>query len=259
MKTIGILGDGAMAKAIIHLLKYNKVPYHICSRSKGNIEDISQYNIVFICISSEAVNNYLNLLQNVQILISCAKGVLLKNDPFISRIFTPEQFCVLSGPNFSTEIVSSKQTITTIASKNSTNLKYIAKILSTPFFQIEETDNVLGTEMCGILKNAIAIIMGYVAAGTESWNEKSLVFTRVFQESITVMKYFEIDETILNKSCGIGDLFLTCSSSNSRNYKFGFDLYHKQQKDGQTVEGVRTLEFLHSLNLELPFLKKLFS
>lgn len=248
-----------MAKAIIHLLECNKVPYNICSRSEGNIEDISKFKTVFICISSEAVINYIDLLKSAQILVSCTKGILSKDTPFISRLFTPEQFCVLSGPNFSTEIVTSKQTVTTIAAKNTENLRYLCGILSTPFFQIEETDNVLGTEMCGILKNAIAIIMGYTAAGTESWNEKSLMFTRVFQESITVMKHFGIDETILHKSCGIGDLFLTCSSTNSRNYKFGFDLRHKKYTNGQTVEGVRALEFLQTLNLELPFLKKLFA
>ena len=253
---VAIFGDGAISQAISHLLKFNGVNFEICSRKKGNVENIANFDVVFLCIASEAIASYTSFLTNAKIVVSCAKGVYSKSQPFISKLFNKDQFCVLSGPNFASEIVQSQQTLTTVASQNQENLEIIKKLLTTPFFEVETTQNVVGVELCGILKNAIAIIMGYYGAKTSLWNEKSMILTKVFHESIAVMKSFGIDGEILEKSCGIGDIFLTCSSTNSRNYKFGFNLYNGTQKTDETVEGIRSLQFLEGLNLHLKFLKK---
>jgi glycerol-3-phosphate dehydrogenase (NAD(P)+) len=255
---IGILGGGAMANAISHLLSFNKIEHEIYSRTKQNIEQISNCEIVFICISSEAISAYITLFSKAKIVISCAKGIYTKAQPFISQSFFARQFCVLSGPNFASEILESQNTLTTIASQNSENFLQIQKFLTTPFFQIETTQNVLGVEICGILKNAIAIIMGFYGAKTNSWNEKSFILTKVFQEAVQILNHFEIDAQILNQSCGIGDLFLTCSTPSSRNYKFGFQAYSGNANTKETVEGIRSFEFLDSLDLNLQFLKKPF-
>jgi glycerol-3-phosphate dehydrogenase (NAD(P)+) len=252
---IGILGDGLMAQAISHLLHKNGVEFQVFSRKKGNVEEISKVQIAFLCVPSSAVECYTIYLKPVQVVVSCAKGVATKEQPFISGFFESSQFCVISGPNFAGEIMDSHKTITTVASKNSENLNIIEKILSSSVFEFERTSEVLGVEICGIVKNVIAIMMGYASIKMPSWNEKSLILTKMFQEISQILEYFSCNQEVLNFSCGIGDIFLTCSSVNSRNYQFGVNLAMVVNGKSQVVEGLRSIAFIEDLPLRMPYLK----
>lgn len=257
---IGILGDGLMAQAITHLLNQNNIKCTIHSRKNNNIEQISNTEIIFICIPSGIIQEYIKLLQNIPIVVSCAKGIITQDSTtntkyFISQLFDESKFAVLSGPNFAKEIIENNKTITSLASKNNQILETVSKILGSSSFEIEKTNEVIGVEICGIIKNIIAIVMGYANVKMPSWNEKSLFLTKMFQETHQVLQYFNCDINVLNLSSGIGDIFLTCSSENSRNYKFGCALANNQKLENQTVEGVRSLEFINTLPLDLPYLQ----
>jgi glycerol-3-phosphate dehydrogenase (NAD(P)+) len=252
---IGILGGGAMSNAIFHILSRNGISCEVFSRKNGNISQIKKCELMFICIPSVSVVEYTDLLCEVPIVVSCSKGLSGNDDFFISKLFNSSQFCVLAGPNFANEILANARTITTVASKNLANIKAIASMLRNDVFEVEESSEVLGVEICGIVKNAMAIIMGYNSVKTNFWNEKSIVLTKCFGELSQILEYFGCDKSILQLSCGIGDIFLTCSTTNSRNFKFGANFANGIEDCTQTVEGLRSFEFIRKLPIEIPILK----
>jgi len=252
---VGILGGGSMASAILHILTRNGINSENFSRKLGNISQISKCDIVFLCIPSGAIVEYIEYLENIPTIVSCAKGLSGNDDFFISKLFKQEQFCILAGPNFANEILSNAGTITTIASKNLENIKAIVSILQNDCFKVEESNEVVGVEICGIVKNAMAIIMGYNSIKTHYWNEKSMILTKCFQELSKILAYFGCDKSILQLSCGIGDIFLTCSTVNSRNFKFGANFANGIKNSSETVEGIRSFEFINKLPIEIPTLK----
>lgn len=251
---IGILGDGAMATAIQHILKHNQIEPQVFSRKNGNIDHLQSVDYLFLCLPSSVIAEYVTEIKEEQTVISCAKGIAKNDKPFISSLFD-KRYCVLSGPNFADEIVGSHKTITTLASRDTEILQKASSMLSSPLFEIEQTNEVIGVEICGIVKNVIAIMMGYASVQMRSWNEKSLIMTKAFQEVGQILQHFGCNKSILELSCGIGDIFLTCSSANSRNYRFGISLAEDKKIDGITVEGLRSVEFIESIPLPLPYLK----
>ena len=252
---VGILGDGAMAHAISHILSQNGFEAETFSRKLGNVLQISKYDVAFLCIPSGIIVEYLEHLAKIPTVVSCSKGLSGREDFFISKLFDESQFCVLAGPNFANEILENAKTITTVASKNLQTFKIVASMLGNRSFEIEESDEVVGVEICGIVKNAMAIIMGYNSIKTNFWNEKSIVLTKCFQELSQVLEYFGCDKSILQLSCGIGDIFLTCSTTNSRNFKFGANFANGIKNSSETVEGIRSFEFIKKLPIEIPMLK----
>ncbi len=252
---VGILGDGSMAMAIAHLLNVNGHSSTIFSRKKGNITEALNIDAIFLCVPSSAVSDYAEFLQSMQLVVSCAKGIANANEPFISSFFDEKKFCTLSGPNFADEILNNNRTTTTLASKNNEALQVISSLIASQNFEIEKTNEVIGVEICGIVKNVIAIMMGYASVKMPSWNEKSLLLTKMFQEVGIILDYFKCNKSVLELSCGIGDIFLTCSSVNSRNYRFGVALAEEEKLENTTVEGLRSVEFIKHLPLNLPYLK----
>ncbi len=256
---IGILGDGAMSNAISHILLKNRHNFEVFSRKHNNITQIGQCDIAFLCIPSGIISEYLDLLQGISVIVSCSKGLSGSEDFFISKLFNESQFCVLAGPNFANEILINAQTITTVASRNIKNLEIITTILQNDHLEIERTNEVVGVEICGIVKNAIAIIMGYESVKTNFWNEKSLILTKCFQELAKILEHFGCRASsgvpVLELSCGIGDIYLTCSTVSSRNFKFGVNFANGLIEKSGTIEGIRSLQFIHALKIEVPILK----
>ena len=84
---------------------------------------------------------------------------------------------------------------------------------------------------------------------------KLIVLTKCFGELSQILEYFGCDKSVLELSCGIGDIFLTCSTTNSRNFKFGANFANGIEDFTQTVEGLRSFEFIRKLPIEIPILK----
>ena len=105
---------------------------------------------------------------------------------------------------------------------------------------LSDSDDVVGVQMCGVGKNAVALICGYnfVASGGE--NERALIFTRAWNEVAAVgQKMGAKIETFLDL-CGIGDLFLSATSETSRNFAGGMAIARGEEVIG-TVEGISAL------------------
>lgn len=177
--------------------------------------------------------------------IICTKGIEEKTNKFMSEVLMEElpectKIGVLSGPQFAAEVASGVPTGSTLAGKSAV-IKAGKKIFGTMY--LEESGDIMGTEVSGVGKNAVALISGFTSIKSAGENEKALIFTRAWNEVVN----FGVANGAKVKSflglCGIGDLFLSATSKTSRNYSAGVAIANKQEVIG-TVEGISALNGL---------------
>ena len=196
---------------------------------------------------------------NNQPIIICTKGAESTTGNFMSEIMTNElpaavDFGVLSGPQFAAEVARGVPTGSTLAG-TSRAINAGREILNKLY--LNPSDDIIGTEMCGVGKNAVALICGYnsVAAGGE--NERAMIFTRAWGEVMELGLRCGAKMRTFLDLCGIGDLFLSATSATSRNYAGGMAIARGEKPAG-TVEGIFALAGLlrraKSMGVETPVL-----
>lgn len=219
---------------------------------------VTDKDIVFIAVPGLA---FRETLKNIapfisgQSIVSLTKG--MEKDTFammsdiIKDVLPEVNFGVMSGPNLAIEIMKNMPSATVIASKSEPLRHAVQAALHSAFFRVFASDDIRGVELGGALKNIYAIAMGMAAAYDVGENTKAMILTRALAE----MSRFGVEEganplTFLGLS-GVGDLYATCSSELSRNYRIGNMLGRGMSIDaavkklGQTAEGVNTIQQVH--------------
>ena len=160
---------------------------------------------------------------NKQPIIVCTKGAELSTGCFMSEIIKEElpeceDLAVLSGPQFAAEVATGVPTGSTLAgnAKAIEAGKDILKLL-----YLTPTDDIIGTEMCGVGKNAVALICGYNSVACQGENDRAMIFTRAWNEVVDLGIACGAKERTFLGLCGIGDLFLSATSATSRNFAGG--------------------------------------
>jgi glycerol-3-phosphate dehydrogenase (NAD(P)+) len=158
-------------------------------------------------------------------LILCAKGIEAGTQYLMCEIaqeVRPDNpVAILSGPTFAHEVAAGKPTAITLATKNEALGKSLLRQIAAPHFRPYWTDDVIGAEIGGAVKNVLAIGCGVVDGAGLGLNARAALIARGFAE----MQRFGLakggkPETLAGLS-GLGDLVLTCSSENSRNFSLG--------------------------------------
>lgn len=179
-----------------------------------------------------------------QPVIICAKGAESATGDFMSEVLRqalPEctDFGVLSGPQFAAEAARGIPTGSTLAG---TPRARAAGRTALNQLYLTETDDVIGTELCGVGKNAVALICGYNSVKTGE-NERAMMFTRAWGEVVDMGLAMGADVRTFLDLCGIGDLFLSAASATSRNFSAGMAIARGDAPSG-TVEGIFALSGL---------------
>lgn len=174
-------------------------------------------------------------------LVCVAKGIdpktLHLHSQIAARIAPTSPFCALTGPSFAREVLSGQPTALVAASTDAAFAQDVQATFSGPRLRVYESDDVSGAELAGALKNVIAIAAGMVAGLKCGENTRAALITRGLAEvSRLVVASGGRAETVAGLA-GLGDLVLTCSSNQSRNYQFG----------RLVAEGKEAPEVLHSL------------
>lgn len=219
---------------------------------------VKDKDIIFLAVPSSA---FRETLQNIkpfisgQSIVSLTKGMEKDTFAMMSDIIKDElpevNFGVLSGPNLAVEIMKNMPSATVIASESEPLRHAVQAALHSAFFRVFASDDIRGVELGGALKNIYAIAMGMAAAYDVGENTKAMLLTRALAE----MSRFGLEEganplTFLGLS-GVGDLYATCSSELSRNFRIGSMLGRGMSIDaavkklGQTAEGVNTIQQVH--------------
>ncbi len=159
----------------------------------------------------------------------------------------------LSGPNLAVEIMEGQPTATVVGSKYDEVIEAGKRVLSSRYFQVFGTYEMLGAELAGALKNIIAIGSGILGGLGLGKNIQALLITRGLMEMIYFGNALGTTPKPFVGTAGIGDLVCTATSMNSRNYTFGYRLGRGETKAEiqetmpETAEGVRTLKIAKHL------------
>lgn len=198
---------------------------------------------------------------NGQPVIICTKGAENTTGQFMSEILNTEipecvDFGVLSGPQFAAEVALGVPTGSTLAG---TNNAIVAGQGTLNKLYIEVSDDIIGTQVCGVGKNAVALICGYNSVKCAE-NERALIFTRAWNEVMAIGMAMGGQMRTFLGLCGIGDLFLSATSATSRNFAGGVAIAQGNQPQG-TVEGIYALGGLiaraKDLGIDVPVLTEM--
>ena len=198
-------------------------------------------------------------------LILCSKGIEKKTNCLMSEIsedfFPKVETMVLSGPNFANEVALGLPTAYVLSGKNKSKIKQIGALISNKTFRPYFNTDIIGTQLGGAVKNIIAIACGIVVGKKLGENARSSILTRGLQEIIYLGKKMGARKETFFGLSGIGDLNLSCSSINSRNFNFGFKLgeginISKLKREIFLVEGLHSCNAVNELaekfNIDMP-------
>lgn len=192
----------------------------------------------------------------------------------IKRHFSASKFCFnlvsLIGPSFATEVIKQRPTAVNVVSADTATAERVAKVLATDFFFTKVIDDEIGAQVLSALKNFLAIIVGMWDAAFNSTNTHAMILTLGIEEIRKMGNFFCINPKTILDFCGIGDIILTCSSKESRNFTFGTHLYQSnslqdtlEKHNATTVEGYNLWKIIANLiqqnQLDLPLFQSLVS
>ena len=256
MEKVGIIGAGSLGTALAQIVSQNvdevclylrreelantinetgiNNEYYPNTKLEENIiatndyNDLKDCNIIFLSIPSSAFRSTLSEIKECinedTILVTTAKGIeypSLKTMGKIIEEYFDSDYVALSGPNFASEMILNLATVSNIASRNNENALRVKEVLSTDHFKVKIIPDVIGLEICGIIKNINAIANGICEGMNINENARYGVLTKGFEETKKIIESIGGDESTAGEYCGFGDLVLTSTSSESRNHTLG--------------------------------------
>lgn len=178
-------------------------------------------------------------------LVACCKGVDLRLGlgpvGVIRSVLPGTTGAILTGPSFAADIARGLPTALTLACADDAEGLRLQHDLSTAVLRLYRTTDVVGAELGGALKNVIAIAAGIVIGAGLGDSARAALMTRGFAEMVRFAESRGARGETLTGLSGFGDLVLTCTSPQSRNFRHGLALGSGQPVDqAATVEGVAT-------------------
>ncbi len=185
---------------------------------------------------------------------SIRKEDLLTMTQVIEKVTPVSKTGCLAGPNLAREIAEGKPAATVVASNSQEVLDIGQQLLRTSNFQVLWSDDVYGVELCGVIKNIMAIASGALSGFELGENAKALLVNRSMVEMIHIGTHMGAGLKAFLGVAGIGDLMATCNSPKSRNFTVGYRLAkgespkHIFESMEETAEGVNTTKLIYHLS-----------
>ena len=215
------------------------------------------------------LKNYVN--SSSRILIA-TKGIENNTNNFcheiLESIIPSNNISVLSGPTFAIDLANNVPSGLTLACKDNNDFSFIKDILESGTLKLEESNDLIGTVVCGSIKNVMAIIAGMLDGLNTTETTKALFYVKATNEIKKLIFELGGSENTVYSLCGIGDLILTCTSTKSRNFTLGNKLITNSWEEvleyikHTTVEGYHTLisvyQIMKEKNIDLPLVSLLY-
>lgn len=209
---------------------------------------------------AQNVKNVLDELGEKPLIVSATKGIEPGTKKLITDILSEEiypndtdKIVAISGPSHAENVAQKDLTAITCASTSLDNAKKIQDIFSNNYMRLYTSNDVIGVEVGGAVKNVIAIATGILAGKGYGDDAKAALMTRGLAEITRLGVAFGGQALTFSGLSGIGDLIVTCTSTNSRNWRAGRwigqgkDLDYVLENMGQVVEGATTVKALHEI------------
>jgi glycerol-3-phosphate dehydrogenase (NAD(P)+) len=177
--------------------------------------------------------------------VLCAKGIERDTGRLLSSVaeesLPGNPVAALSGPSFATDVAAGLPTAVVVAARHGDLAADLAEKLSAPYFRCYSSDDLVGVEIGGALKNVLAIAAGAVIGSGFGASAQAAMVTRGFVELRRIAAAFGAQPETLMGLSGLGDLMLTCGSGQSRNFAYGLALGRGEDLAGRPLaEGVAT-------------------
>jgi glycerol-3-phosphate dehydrogenase (NAD(P)+) len=275
---IGVIGAGKWGLALAFALS-EKNEVYISSRTPRDMknfipmQEILKFDYLVIAIPAQQISSWLeeNFLFSHQKVLVAAKGIEATTGRFLNEIYSKHipssHIAFLSGPSFATEVMKSLPTALVVNSENEELSQEFASFFPS-FIKTYTSTDVVGAEVAGAYKNVIAIAAGICEGLGLGKNAAASLISRGLVEMQRFGNEFGAKEESFVGLSGAGDLFLTASSTMSRNFRVGLGIAAgKSQEEilkelGEVAEGIGTTYALHRIAAEkdmyLPIAKEVY-
>ncbi|MDR0899609.1 MAG: NAD(P)H-dependent glycerol-3-phosphate dehydrogenase [Lactobacillaceae bacterium] len=174
----------------------------------------------------------------------------------IVSIANQDNMFFISGPSHAESVIQKGITLVSIASANQENAEIVQNLISTPYFRAYTENDLVGSEFAAAIKNVLAIAGGILTGLNLSDNTQAAFVTRGLAEIKRFGAKMGGESQTFDGLAGLGDLIVTATSPNSRNFKAGLGLAQGKNIDqiqdemGMVVEGVATTKALHQIAMD---------
>lgn len=242
-----------------------------------DVKPIADAEYIVSSIPSQYIHNAIkqfSLPLEGKKIINCSKGIERHSLLRVSQILEdainlkPEDFCVLTGPSHAEEVAKQVPTTVVASSEDAVFAKEVQNIFNSQRFRVYTSDDVIGCEIGGSLKNVIALAAGVVDGLQLGDNAKAALITRGLAEMTRLGVAMGAKSVTFSGLSGLGDLVVTCNSRHSRNRMVGEMIGQgktlKQIMEGMKMvaEGVHTTESAYDLgkkhNVEMPITEQMY-
>jgi glycerol-3-phosphate dehydrogenase (NAD(P)+) len=187
-------------------------------------------------------------------------GTLKRQSEILQELHATAVPYVLSGPSFAADVAAGRPTAVTLAGDDANSTSELAAALAGPGFRPYAADDRIGVELAGALKNIYALGCGAVEGAGLGASARSALLARAFAEMSRIVSALGGSASTLTGLAGLGDLTLSCTSTQSRNYRFGVALGRgdRAKAVGELAEGVATapvaLALARRLAIDVPLI-----
>lgn len=223
---------------------------------------IKKSDLIVISVPAFAVDNISRELAKIysskQHILIASKGIEQETCLFLVDVLKKhvdtDKYAIIAGPTFATDIVTNTPIGLSIASTNEKTIKLVKKLMCNKTTKLRETTDIIGLEICSSVKNVMAIASGILHGMKVPDSTKALFLTEALNDIKELIDALGGDKKTILSFAGFGDIYMTCSSENSRNFTLGkligegktkrvIDNY----KNTTTIEGLYTLKSIYKL------------
>jgi glycerol-3-phosphate dehydrogenase (NAD(P)+) len=263
--------DPEAAKTLAEQRTSARLPGIVLEQAIAVTDDIAcagQSDAVLIVVPAQILRTVARAIDRVMKpgtpVVACAKGIERGSGKFMSDVIAecaPRTApAILSGPSFAADVARGLPTAVTLAMRDEKTVSALAAALGSASFRLYHSNDVRGVEIGGAAKNVLAIASGIVAGRELGASAAAALVTRGFAELFRFGKAYGARPETLTGLAGLGDLILTCSTPQSRNFSLGIALgqgrpAHEARKE-HLAEGFDTapvlVELARSKKIEMP-------
>jgi len=262
-------------KTHTHPFFSSTIPFSI--KATLDMEEAVNYSdVILLSVPTKVMRSVLIEINKIattpKLFINVSKGIEPDTSYCVSQIVDEvidkdkfKGYVILSGPSHAEELIQRKLTSLVAASNDKDNAIFVQNLFSNDLYlRVYSSDDVIGVETGGSVKNAIAIISGVATGIGLGENARAYLISRGVREIIMIVEALGGKKETAYGLSGIGDLIVTASSMNSRNFQCGLKIGQGMSVDAalatmkQTVEGLKTIEAAYQIglkyNLDLPLI-----
>lgn len=297
---ITVLGAGAYGCALAQILNENKNQVYVWTPFEKEVEEIKKTQmtkklpnikinknieittdlekamkkteLIVVAIPTAFLSNSIKKVkkyyQNEPICIA-TKGIEQNTHLFVydvvKNILNTDKIAVISGPSFAIDIANNYPVGLTITCQDKQTIEITTKALTNNHFKLRKSYDIIGTELCGSVKNIIAIASGILAGLNMPESTSAMLITESLHDIKALIKGLGGDGSTVLSYAGFGDLLLTATSPKSRNYSFGYLIGKGATQEeienyiqNTTIEGLYTLksisELVNNKDVDMPII-----